>query len=110
MSKLHLVDAGALVRSVLMQKEATAACGETKVHTRKDIDAASDSSKKVCVACLKATGEKVRTQEVILSTPLGWTALLERVFLAEEAERTRPTWNVQWTSGQPVTWGFPPAA
>ena len=109
-TKAHFLDPRAIVRSVLNGTEATAACGLKKVFTRDGVESASAGGLKTCKGCLVAIGENVaKGDEVTLHPAEGWTALLERVWKLQEADRYRPM-TFTFTNGNATTWNFPLAA
>lgn len=87
--KGHLHASADVVRSVLKQERITAACGETRVLTREDI--IDDDNYKVCQACITAAGRD--NEEYTVLSPRGWTALLEKVWLAEHSPQAWPVFR-----------------
>lgn len=94
--KVHLIEPASVVRSVLFETPATAQCGETKVYTREDIDKAMGTERKVCRGCLAAVGDAHRDKDVSIWAAEGWTALLERVYKAQQEPSPR-TYYAKYT-------------
>jgi hypothetical protein len=107
-----MIDPRDLVRSVLMQETAEAACGMLKVFTREDVDVAVGSKRKICRGCLAAVGDEARAHDTTIRTPRGWLALLEEVHARSYAPPAPAIFSIKWsspTSGHSYT-TFPPAA
>lgn len=72
--KCHMYEPEQIIRSVLLGEKVTAECGESKVLTREDVEAAGGDAP--CKACLRAANQT--HDEYTIQSPRGWTVLLER--------------------------------
>ena len=91
--KLHLYPADEITQSVLSQEPITSACGNKKVLTRADLDAAANPDRKVCKECSATIAARALDENIVIRQRGTWTDHLER-----EAQRTTHRFTVDASS------------
>lgn len=98
-AKDHLWDTTDLIRSVLRNVEVKALCGRSKTFTREVLDETEYFGG--CKDCIERAAKRGHG-EVRFGSKQGWTALLEKAWLADHPVRPSYTYSL----GNVSTWNI----